>query len=40
MTALTWRRALAWRMQRHGLVDRPFATALDAARALCGLHAQ
>ena len=40
MTSLTWRSALAWRMDRHGLVTRPFSDAADVARALCGLHAQ
>src|SRR5688572_11847635 len=40
LTALTWKQALAWRMRRHGLVDRPFASAVEAASALCGLHAQ
>ena len=39
-SALTWRSAIAWRMQRHGLVDRPFDAPVDVARALCGLHAQ
>lgn len=38
--SLTWRQALAWRMRRHGLVDRPFGNAAEAASALCGLHAQ
>jgi Winged helix DNA-binding domain len=38
---LTWRQALAWRMERHGLSGAPrFATAADVATALCGLHAQ
>ena len=39
-TTLTWRQALAWRMERHGLVSRPFASAVEVAAALCGLHAQ
>lgn len=38
--SLTWRQALAWRMRRHGLVDRPFGAATEVASALCGLHAQ
>jgi len=38
--SLTWRQALAWRMRRHGLVDRPFAGSAEVASALCGLHAQ
>lgn len=38
--SLAWSQALAWRMERHGLVDRPFASAAEVARALCGLHAQ
>lgn len=38
--SLTWRQALAWRMRRHGLVDRPFPVAAEVASALCGLHAQ
>lgn len=37
---LTWRQALAWRMERQGLVGSPFASSVEAARALCGLHAQ
>ena len=37
---VTWRSALAWRMARHGLADRPFGEAVDVSRALCGLHAQ
>jgi hypothetical protein len=38
---LTWKQALAWRMERHRLVDR--ATPSDLVRVageICGLHAQ
>jgi len=38
--SLTWRQALAWRMRRQGLVDRPFVGSVEVASALCGLHAQ
>ena len=40
---LTWRQALAWRMRRHGLVERTPGGAgalVDVASRLCGLHAQ
>ena len=38
---LTWRQALAWRMRRHGLVERGAPdTLLDVTARLCGLHAQ
>ena len=38
--SLTWRSALAWRMERHGLVSSPYGSSVDVSRALCGLHAQ
>lgn len=35
------RRALAWRLRRHGLIDRPAAgDPAEVAGRLCGLHAQ
>jgi Winged helix DNA-binding domain len=40
---LTWPQALAWRMRRHGLVDRApggAAALAGVASRLCGLHAQ
>jgi hypothetical protein len=43
MTAaeITWREALAWRMHRHRLGDRPEAAdPAEIAGLLCGLHAQ
>ena len=40
MTSLTWKQALAWRLERHGLVSSPFGSAASVSAALCGLHAQ
>jgi hypothetical protein len=38
---LTWKQALAWRMRRHGLVERAGPDELlDVTARLCGLHAQ
>jgi Winged helix DNA-binding domain len=38
---LTWKQALAWRMRRHSLVERPPPGELLAvAGRICGLHAQ
>jgi hypothetical protein len=38
---LTWKQALAWRMRRHGLVERsPAGELLEVAGRICGLHAQ
>lgn len=41
MTSLSWRQALAWRMERHHLVRRaPRNELLAVAARTCGLHAQ
>jgi Winged helix DNA-binding domain len=41
MLKLTWRKAAAWRVQRHYLDKRaPAGSLLEAASRLCGLHAQ
>jgi hypothetical protein len=41
MLKLTWRRAAAWRVQRHHLDRRaPAGSMLAVASRLCGLHAQ
>jgi hypothetical protein len=38
---LNWRRALAWRLGRHRLLERAAPTELvNVASAICGLHAQ
>lgn len=41
MLKLTWRKAVAWRVQRHYLDQRaPVGSLLEVASRLCGLHAQ
>ena len=41
MTQLSWKQALAWRMGRHGLVERARpGELLEVAGRICGLHAQ
>jgi hypothetical protein len=38
---LSWKQALAWRMRRHGLVERASpGELLEVAGRICGLHAQ
>ena len=38
---LSWKRALAWRMNRHSLIERrPAGELLEVVSGLCGLHAQ
>src|SRR4051794_16531516 len=38
---LSWKQALAWRMERHRLVERAAASDLvGVAGEICGLHAQ
>jgi uncharacterized protein YcaQ len=39
--SLTWKQALAWRMDRHNLVRRaPAGDMLEVAARICGVHAQ
>src|SRR5262245_25611986 len=41
MTEVTWEQALAWRLQRHHLLQRaPPTKLLDVVSRVCGLHAQ
>lgn len=40
MAKLTWRKALHWRMGRHGLLERGGGDPLETTARICGLHAQ